>query len=636
MNLSMYYYLFPLFISILFLSRFLFSPPRDRKNLPPSPPKLPLLGNILQLGSLPHRALQQLSTHYGPLMLLHFGSVPVLVASSPDAAREIMKDHDLAFSDRPANTMASRLLYGYKDVAFAPYGEYWRQVRSICVLHLLSNTRVQSFRNVREEETRLMVEKIRQLSSSGSLINLSDVFIELTNDIVCRVALGRKYSKEGNFKMLLGEFLELLGTFNVGDYIPWLAWVNRINGLDRRVEKNAKELDEFIDGVVEEHIGLKKEEGDGLDFVNILLQIQREDKIGFPIHRDSVKALVLDMFSAGTHTVYTLLEWTMAELIKNPNVMKKLSSEVRTLKTCDDLETIQYLKAVIKETLRLHPPIPLLVPRKAIQDVNVMDFHVETGTQVIVNSWAIGRDPIVWENPEEFKPERFLNSNVDYKGMHFELIPFGAGRRGCPGVTFTANLVELALVTLVREFDFTSIEEDLDMSEATGFTANKKIPLTRKSITATARQRLSFSVKKDLPSSNRRSISFSTNSNRRKSNEIQESDFKDAASVCLPLITAAIRDIEKDVFPKFCSLNVEIPTSPLAEMLLLLFCNEQSSRLGNGHQFLVYPKGRGVALRLTTQRKSIEVVESVGVAGKSDPKQTAKSKGGKTWPLLSL
>nr|GMD36238.1 cytochrome P450 71A3-like [Ipomoea batatas] len=293
MNLPIYYYLFPLFISILFLYRFLLSPQRDRKNLPPSPPKLPLLGNILQLGSLPHRSLQKLSTHYGPLMLLHFGSVPVLVASSPDAAREIMKDHDLAFSDRPANTMASRLLYGYKDVAFAPYGEYWRQVRSICVLHLLSNTRVQSFRNVREEETQLMVQKIRQLSSSGSLINLSDVFIELTNDIVCRVALGRKYSKEGNFKMLLGEFLELLGTFNVGDYIPWLAWVNRINGVDRRVEKAAKDLDEFIDGVVEEHIGLKKEEGDGLDFVNILLQIQREDKIGFPIHRDSVKALVL-------------------------------------------------------------------------------------------------------------------------------------------------------------------------------------------------------------------------------------------------------------------------------------------------------------------------------------------------------
>nr|GME13207.1 cytochrome P450 71A3-like [Ipomoea batatas] len=482
MNLSMYYYLFPLFISILFLSRFLLSPRKDRKNLPPSPPKLPLLGNILQLGSLPHRTLQQLSTHYGPLMLLHFGSMPVLVASSPDAARAIMKDHDLAFSDRPANRMASRLLYDYKVVGSAPYGEYWRQMRSICVLHLLSNTRVQSFRNVREEETGLMVQKIRQ--SCGSAMNLSNVFFELTNDILCRVVLGRKYSSkergngEKDFKLLLAEFLELLGTFDVGDYIPWLSWVNRINGLDTRVEKNAKDLDEFIDGVVEEHIGLKKEEGDGLDFVHILLQIQREDKIGFPIHRDSVKALVLDMFSAGTHTVYTLLEWTMAELIKNPEVMKKLSSEVRRLKTSDDLETMQYLKAVIKETLRLHPPIPLLVPRKAFQDVKVMDFHVATGTKVIVNSWAIGRDPIVWENPEEFKPERFLYSNVDYKGMHFELIPFGAGRRGCPGVAFTTNVIELALATLVHEFDFASTEDDLDMSEGIGLTTNKKIPLT--------------------------------------------------------------------------------------------------------------------------------------------------------------
>nr|GLL36136.1 cytochrome P450 71A3-like [Ipomoea trifida] len=318
MNPSMYYYLFPLFISILFLSRFLFSPQRVRKNLPPSPPKLPLLGNILQLGSLPHRALQKLSTHYGPLMLLHFGSVPVLVASSPDAARAIMKDHDLAFSDRPASSMASRLLYGYKDVASAPYGEYWRQMRSICVLHLLSNTRVKSFCNVREEETRLMVEKIRQLSSCGSVINLSDIFIELTNDIVCRVALGRKYSRTGgngekDFKSLLGEFLELLGTVNVGDYIPWLAWVNKINGLDRRVDKAAKELDEFIDGVVEEHVGLKKEEGDGLDFVDILLDIQRENKIGFPIQRDSVKALILVIINYPTLS-FELSNWIKLDL----------------------------------------------------------------------------------------------------------------------------------------------------------------------------------------------------------------------------------------------------------------------------------------------------------------------------------
>nr|GMD32986.1 cytochrome P450 71A2-like [Ipomoea batatas] len=372
-------------------------------------------------------------------MLLHFGSVPVLVVSSPTAAREIMKTHDSIFSDRPKSSITDRLFYGSKDVAFAPYGEYWRQVRSICVLHLLSNKRVQ-------------------------------------------VALGRKYCTEEHGQKdimgLLEEYMKVLGVFDIGDYIPWLAWVNRINGFDRKVEKLAKELDEFIEGVVEEHSRVEKQEADGLDLVDILLQIQRENKIGFPIHRDTVKAIILDMFAAGTHTSYTVLEWTMAELIKNSKIMKNLQNEVRTkFKTYEDIETMQYLKAVIKETLRFHSPAPLLLPRKAIQDVKVMGFHVAAGTHVLVNSWGIGRDPTIWENSEEFKPERFLNSNVDYKGMHFELIPFGAGRRGCPGLVFGITTVELALATLIREFDFALGEGKLDMNEGIGITCHKKIPL---------------------------------------------------------------------------------------------------------------------------------------------------------------
>nr|GME15465.1 cytochrome P450 71A3-like [Ipomoea batatas] len=480
MNLFMHYYsLFPLFIFIFFLYKFLFSSPRDTKNSPPSPPKLPILGHILQIGSYPHRYFHQLSKQYGPLILLQFGSVPVLVASSSETAREIMKDHDLIFSDRPKSSINDRLFYGSKDVAFAPYGEYWRQMRSICVLHLLSNKRVQSFRKVREEETELMVQKIKQSCDSNSVINLSNIFIELTNDIVCRVALGRKCSDEG-IKSLLEDVFEMLGMFDIGDYIPWLAWVNRINGFDRRVERLAKELDEFMEEVVEEHSHVKKMEAeDGLDLVDILLQLQRENTIGFPIHRDSVKALILDMFAAGTHTTYTVIEWTMTELIKIPRVMEKLKNEVRTkFKTAEDLETMQYLKAVIKESFRLHSPAPLLVPRKASQDGKVMGFHVAAGTLVLVNSWTIARDPTIWENPEEFKPERFLNSNVDYKGTHFELIPFGAGRRGCPGVNFAISAIELAVATLIHDFDFALRDEKLDMSETIGMTCHKKVPLT--------------------------------------------------------------------------------------------------------------------------------------------------------------
>ncbi|KAF3956171.1 hypothetical protein CMV_018682 [Castanea mollissima] len=270
-----------------------------KKNSPPSPPKLPIIGNLHQLGLQPHRSLQTLAQRHGPLMLLHFGSVPVLVVSSADAAQEIMKTQDLNFANRPKSSMFDKLLYNYKDVSMAPYGEYWRQMKSILVLHLLSNKRVQSFCTVREEETFLMIEKIKQSYDSSSSVNLSEVFAKLTNDVVCRVALGKKYGEgEGGrkFKELLGEFVELLGVISVGDYIPWLSWVNRVNGLDARAEKVAKQLDDFLEGVIEEHLNFKKKEVHDhvlSDFVDILFWIQKEKVIGFPIDRVSIKALLL-------------------------------------------------------------------------------------------------------------------------------------------------------------------------------------------------------------------------------------------------------------------------------------------------------------------------------------------------------
>ncbi|CAL9030936.1 unnamed protein product [Prunus brigantina] len=160
----------------------------QKSSPPPSPPKLPIIGNLHQLGLYPHRSIQALSQCHGPLMLLHFGSVPVLLVSSAEAAREILKTHDLAFSGQPKSTIFEKLLYNYKDVASAPYGEYWRQVRSICVSNLLSNTRVRSFRSVREEETKSMIRNINDSSSSSSsVLNLSEMFVRLTNDVVCRV-----------------------------------------------------------------------------------------------------------------------------------------------------------------------------------------------------------------------------------------------------------------------------------------------------------------------------------------------------------------------------------------------------------------------------------------------------------------
>ncbi|CAA3003809.1 cytochrome P450 71A6-like [Olea europaea subsp. europaea] len=467
----------------------------SRKKLLPSPLRFPIIGNLHQLGLHPHRSLQLLSKRYGPLFLLHLGSAPLLVVSSADAARMIMKDHDLIFSNRPKSSRAEKFTYGSKDIVFAPYGEYWRQLRSICVLQLLSNKRVQSFRRVREEETTLMVEKIRQSCSSSSSINLTDILASLTYHIVCRVALGRKFriGEEGKkFMWLLREGADMAGAFCVGDYIPWLAWISKINGFDAKLDKLAKAFDEFLEGIVEEHRkrmkgGVNCDEDEGSDFVYLLLEIQAEIQAGFRLETDAIKALILDVFSAGTDTTSTVMEWTVAELLRHPKILEKLQNEVREVAgrkldiTEDDLEKMPYLRAVIKESLRLHTPSPLLVPRESTQSVKLMGYDIAAGTQVLVNAWAIGRDPSLWENPEEFRPERFFETDIDFKGLNFEFIPFGAGRRGCPGVTFAMAVNELALAKLVHKFNIAlpngGKESDMDMTEGTGLNVHKKFPV---------------------------------------------------------------------------------------------------------------------------------------------------------------
>ncbi|KAG5523001.1 hypothetical protein RHGRI_034970 [Rhododendron griersonianum] len=493
MHFSLYPFIFsllPSFLFLVFLLKWLSITARPPpKNPPPSPRKLPLIGNLHQMGPFPHRSLHSLSQAHGPLMLLHFAAAPVLVASSATAAHDIFKTHDLVISNRPKSTISEKILYGGKDVVFSPYGEYWRQMRSICVLQVLSSKRVQSFCDVREEETSLTIKKI---SDSGSdVVNLSKLIVELTGNVVCRAALGRKYDGIGGrgggarrgFEEVLGEVMELAGYFDIGDFAPWLKWVNRVNGVYGRAERLAKELDEFMEGVVEEHEG--RERKGGQDLVDVLLAIQRENMVEIPLQRDSIKALILDIFAAGTDTTSATIEWVMTELLRHPQAMKKLQAEVRLIAQPnqpvieDDLDQMPYLKAVIKETLRLHPPIPIIVPRESTKDIQVKGYDIAAGTRVLVNAWAIGQDPASWDEPEEFRPERFLNGrSIDFRGQDFEFIPFGAGRRGCPGIQFAAVLNELAVANLVHKFDFALPDGvELDVSEAQAITVHKKFPL---------------------------------------------------------------------------------------------------------------------------------------------------------------
>ncbi|KAL8467103.1 hypothetical protein ACS0TY_035978 [Phlomoides rotata] len=286
------------------------------------------------------------------------------------------------------------------------------------------------------------------------------------------VALGRKYSDgEGGrkYKKVLEELGVLLGAFNVKEFIPCLFWMKYVNGMTAKVREIANDLDEFLEFVVKEHMDGRRTAGNG--------------EGGFVLDAISIKALILDMFAAGMDTTFTLIEWTLSELIRNANVMSKLKTELKNIAGSNSSITLDkcgYLKAVVKETLRLHPPLPLLVPRESSKDVKVLSYDIAAGTRMVINVWAIGRDPLLWEDLGKFWPERFLNSSVDFKGQ-FRLIPLGVGRRGCPGAAFALGIVELALANLVLSFEFAlpggARGEDLDMVEGNGITIHRKLSL---------------------------------------------------------------------------------------------------------------------------------------------------------------
>nr|XP_043622838.1 cytochrome P450 Tp4149-like [Erigeron canadensis] len=477
-----------LFFFLLFLIPFklLSSTSKTPKNPPPSAQKLPVIGNLHQIGSTLHLSLQAITQKHGPLVLIHLGSVPVLVVSSAEAAREFLKTHDLIFSSRPKNYIYDILSFGSKDIGFSPYGEYWRQVKSITVLHLLSRKRVQSFRKIREKETIHMIETIGK--SCGSVVDVTQLLFLLTNNLLCQAAIGKSYGDHLKYLMdLMARSQYLLGAFVVGSYIPWLSWVDRLRGLERGAKKVAKEFHELLDVVIDEHINnnIKADANNGgKNLLDILLDLQKENTKKFTLDKDTIKAVIFDVFVAGTDATYASVEWALSELVRQPDLMKKLQTEVteiargRSMVTEDDMHEMPYLKAVIKESLRLHPPVPVLIPHQAREDVNLMGYDIAKGTQVMVNIWAIARDPLLWEEPEKFNPERFLNSSMDYRGFDFEFLPFGSGRRGCPGTEFAMAASEVVLANIVLKFDLTMPNEkkpiELDMAGAPGLTVVRK------------------------------------------------------------------------------------------------------------------------------------------------------------------
>ncbi|KAG6635076.1 hypothetical protein CIPAW_11G018200 [Carya illinoinensis] len=391
-----------------------------KPNLPPSPPKLPIIGNLHQLGTLPHCSLRALSKKYGPVMLLYLAHAPTLVVSSAELAKEVLQKNDTIFASRPQNTVAKILLYGYTDMGFAPYGQYWRQVRKICVLELLSLKRVESFQHIREEEVASLTNKVRESCSKQTSVNLTEMIIVASNNIVSRCTLGQKFEEEDgkrSFGHLARRVMVQLTAFCFGDFFPYLGWLNVLTRFIPSLKATFKELDTFFDQVIEEHKIVKSNDDEGT--THILLQLQRDGMLGFEFTDDNLKAILLDMFVAGIDTTSTTLEWLLAKLIKNPSIMKRAQDEVRTMvgkKSKIDVNIkMHYLKCIVNESLRLNPPAPLLLPRETSTSVILGGgYDIPPKTKVFVNIWALQRDPSVWERPEEFLPKRFIDNPIDF------------------------------------------------------------------------------------------------------------------------------------------------------------------------------------------------------------------------------
>ncbi|XP_020104238.1 premnaspirodiene oxygenase-like [Ananas comosus] len=466
--------------------------------LPPGPSKLPIIGSMhhLLVGTLPHITLRNLSKIYGPLMHLKLGEVSTVVVTSREIARELFTTHDLKFASRPNIIAADIAIYGGMDILFAPYGAYWRQIRKICVMEILSAKRVLSFRHVREEEVLDLVKQINSMSSSHSTANLSEMLHSLTNNITSRVAFGMKCKDVGEYLKAMKEGLELASGFNAADLFPSVGLlISSVTGMRRKLERCCRTIDTILEAIIEERREIwasmvKVREGEAVEgnILDVLFNLQAQGGlVGFPFTQTTIKAVIFDIFAAGSGTAASSMTWTMSELIRNPRVMKKLQAEIREALrgkvsvSEEDITNLSYLQLVIKESLRLHPPAPLLVPRECTETCKINGHIIPKKSRVIFNAWAMGRDPRYWDNPEEFKPERFESSSgpIDFVGSSYEYIPFGGGRRICPGVHFGLATMGLTSVQLLYHFDWGLPQgvSELDMSESPGLGARRKFDL---------------------------------------------------------------------------------------------------------------------------------------------------------------
>ncbi|KAK4802555.1 hypothetical protein SAY86_000758 [Trapa natans] len=464
----------------------------------PSHRGLPLLGSMHLMAGLAHRRLAATASAISGgrrLMAFSLGENRAVVTCHPDVAREIL--HSPAFTDRPAKESAYRLMFN-RAIGFSPHGAYWRALRQIAATHLFCPKQIRASETQRRVISSQMVAALGR--NKGRAVTVRQLLRRASlNNMMCSV-FGRFYGvefdgvsrREGEeLLMMVEEGYELLGLVDWSDHLPWLSHFD-LQKIRERCSVIVPRVNEFVGRIIAEH---RSQPSDGnRDFVDVLLSLP--DGANKLSDSDMI-AVLWEMIFRGTDTVAILMEWILARMVMHMEVQQKVHEELDRVfgtiglnpsSTVNESGTagLVYLSAVVKEVLRLHPPGPLLSwARLSTEDTTVDGHHVPAGTTAMVNMWAICRDPLVWDDPLAFKPERFLAGSVadvefSVLGSDLRLAPFGAGKRSCPGKALALTSVTYFVASLLHEFKWLppADGEPINLSEVLKLSCEMANPLT--------------------------------------------------------------------------------------------------------------------------------------------------------------
>ncbi|XP_022940481.1 cytochrome P450 CYP82D47-like isoform X2 [Cucurbita moschata] len=473
-----------------------------RKRLPPQPRGAwPVIGHLpLLSGKEPHHtALGKLADVYGPIFMLRLGAHRTLIVSGWEVARECLTVNDKAFASRPKFAAAQLLGYDYAMFALSPYGSHWSHLRKIATLELLANHRLEKLQHIPRSEVQISIEKLHQFCKSNNggnkaLMEMETWFGEMALNTIFRMVVGKRFTTafEGSggaeYRHALEDFFNLFTAFVPSDLFAFLKWFD-FGGHKKAMKKTAKVLDKMLDKWLAEHRE-RRNSGEVTpeeqDFMHVMLSfIDNEEFPGYDADT-VIKSTCLALILGGFHTTTTEMTWALSLLLNREEAYEKVQEELdehvgrdRVVKE-SDLKILIYLQAVVKETLRMYPAAQLSVPHESTEDCTIAGYHIPAKTRLWVNLYKLQRDPSVWENPDQFCPERFLTTqkNFDVKGQNPQLIPFGAGRRICPAMIFALQVLHLSFARLLHEFEIRRpSEEPLDMEETAALNITKKVPL---------------------------------------------------------------------------------------------------------------------------------------------------------------